>query len=31
VVIEGAAHLPTMEQPDVVAAELLRFLGPADL
>jgi 3-oxoadipate enol-lactonase len=26
VVIEGAAHLPTMEQPDVVAAELLRFL-----
>jgi 3-oxoadipate enol-lactonase len=31
VVIEGAAHLPTMEQPDVVAAELLRFLEPADL
>jgi 3-oxoadipate enol-lactonase len=31
VVIEGAAHLPTMEQPDVVAAELLRFLEPGDL
>jgi 3-oxoadipate enol-lactonase len=28
-VIEGAAHLPTMERPDVVAAELLRFLAPA--
>lgn len=27
VVVEGAAHLPTMERPDVVSAELLRFLG----
>jgi pimeloyl-ACP methyl ester carboxylesterase len=27
IVIEDAAHLPTMEKPDVVAAELLRFLG----
>jgi 3-oxoadipate enol-lactonase len=26
VVVDGAAHLPTMERPDVVAAELLRFL-----
>jgi 3-oxoadipate enol-lactonase len=26
IVIEGAAHLPTMEKPDVVTAELLRFL-----
>jgi 3-oxoadipate enol-lactonase len=28
VVVEGAAHLPTMEQPDVVGAEIVRFLEP---
>jgi 3-oxoadipate enol-lactonase len=28
VVVDGAAHLPTMEQPETVAATLVRFLAP---